>query len=115
MVKNTTIPQIIVQSNGNWKLVLNTANIGTLNANYYFLITGVSSHVTSYITQQTQILPNQQYVLASGSATVSTPITGSYATDYINIKYLMKNTSGTCISEGTYNNYLNYTIQNGDV
>lgn len=114
IVENITTPQIVVQSNGTWKLVLNTANIGTLPANYYFLITGVSSHVTNYITSQTQIQPNQQYTLASGTATVSTPVTGSYTNDYINIKYFLKNTSGTYIPEGTYNNYLNYTIQSGD-
>lgn len=112
-IENLTTPQIVVQSNGPWKLVLNTSGIGTLPANYYFLITGVSSHVTNYITTQTQLQPNQQYVLASGSATVSTPVTGTYTTDYINIKYLLKNTSGTYIPEGTYNNYLNYTIQSG--
>lgn len=113
-VENTTTPQIVVQSNGTWKLVLSTANIGTLPANYYFLITGVSSHVSNYINTQTQLQPNQQYTLASGTATVSTPVTGSYTNDYVNIKYFLKNTSGTYIPEGTYNNYLNYTIQSGD-
>lgn len=114
-VENTTTPQIVVQSNGNWKLVLNTANLGTLPADCYFLITGVSPHVTSYITEQTKLQPNQQYVLASGSATVSTPVTGNYTTDYINLKYFLKNASGTYIPEGTYSNYLNYAIQNGDI
>lgn len=113
-VDNTTTPQIVVQSNGSWKLILSTANIGTLPTNYYFLITGASSHVTNYITEQTQLQPNQQYTLASGTATISTPVTGSYTNDYVNIKYFLKNTSGTYIPEGTYNNYLNYTIQSGD-
>lgn len=113
-INNTTNPQILVQSNGKWKLILNTTGIGTLPANYYFLITGVSSHVTSYITEQTKIEANKQYVLASGPATITAPVTGSYTTDYVNIKYSLKNTSGTYIPEGTYNNYLNYTIQNGD-
>lgn len=114
-VENTTTSQVVVKSNGNWKLILNTSSLGTLPANYYFLITSVSSHVKSYITAETQLQPNQQYVLASGEATVSTPITGVTTTDYINIKYFLKNTSGTYIPEGTYNNYLNYTIQNGDI
>lgn len=113
-IENTTTPQIVVKSNGNWKLILNTSNLGTLPANYYFLITGVSSHVTNYITAQTQLQPNQQYTLASGTATITTPVTGSYTTDYVNIKYFLKNTSGTYIPEGSYNNFLNYTIQSGD-
>ncbi len=113
-VENTTTPQIIVQSNGNWKLVLTTSNLGTLPANYYFLITSVSTHVTNYLTEQTKLEANRQYVLASGTATFTTPVTGTYTTDYINIKYFLKNTSGTYIPEGIYNNYLNYTIQNGE-
>lgn len=114
-VENTTTSRIAVQSNGNWKVILSTTNLGTLPANYYFLITGVSSHVTNYINTQTQLLPNQQYTLASGTATISTPVTGSYTEDYINIKYFLKDTSGTYIPEGTYNNSLNYTIQSGDI
>lgn len=113
-IDNMTTPQIVVQSNGKWKLILNTTGIGALPANYYFLITGVSSHVTSHITEQTKIEANKQYVLASGTATITAPVTGTYTTDYINIKYSLKNTSGTYIPEGTYENYLNYTIQNGD-
>lgn len=115
-VENTTTPQIVVQSNDKWKLVLDTTGIGTLNANYYFLITGVSSHVTSHITEQTKIEANQKYTLATGKATVTDPSMGTYAytTDYVNIKYFLKNTTGTYIPEGTYNNYLNYTIQSGD-
>lgn len=113
-IDNITTPQIRLQSNGKWKLILNTTGIGTLPANYYFLITGVSSNVKNYITAQTKIEANQQYVLASGDATITAPITGTYTTDYVNIKYSLKNTSGTYIPEGTYSNKLSYTIQNGD-
>lgn len=114
VVDNTVTPQIVVKSNGKWKLVMSTSGMGTLPANYYFVITGVSSNVTSYINTETQILPNQQYTLASGSATVTAPVTGTYKTDYINLKFRLKNTSGTYIPEGTYNNYVTYTIQTGD-
>lgn len=111
---NVTTPQIVVKSNGKWKLIMNTSGIGTLPANYYFLITGASSNVTNYINTETQLLPNQQYVLASGNPTVTTPVTGTYTTDYINLKFLLKNISGTYINEGTYNNYATYSIQQGD-
>ena len=79
---------------------MSTANIGTLPTNYYFFSTGASSHVTNYITEQTQLQPNQQYTLASGTATISTPVTGSYTNDYVNIKYFLKNTSGIKIQSG---------------
>ncbi len=114
IVDNSVTPQIIIKSNGKWKLIMNTSGLGTLPANYYFLITGVSSNVTNYINSETQIQPNQQYVLASGNATVTAPVTGNYTTDYINLKFRLKNTSGSYISEGTYNNNLTYTIQAGD-
>lgn len=92
---------------------MNTSGLGTLPANYYFFITGVSPNVTNYINTETQILPNQQYVLASGNPTVTTPVTGTYTTDYINLKYRLKNTSGTYINEGSYNNNITYSIQQG--
>ncbi|MFR1671317.1 MAG: hypothetical protein ACLSWI_00035 [Candidatus Gastranaerophilaceae bacterium] len=114
VVDNVTTPQIIVKSNGKWKLVMNTSSIGTLPANYYFLITGVSSNVTNYINTETQIQANQQYVLASGNPTVTAPVTGTYTTDYINLKYRLKNVSGTYIGEGSYNNNVTYSIQQGD-
>lgn len=114
VIDNTVTPQIIVKSNGKWKLIMNTSGLGTLPANYYFLITGVSSNVTNYINTETQIQPNQQYVLASGNATVTAPVTGNYTTDYINLKFRLKNTSGTYIPEGTYNNSFTYSIQAGD-
>lgn len=114
IVDNTVTPQIVVKSNGKWKLIMNTASIGTLPANYYFLITGVSSNVTNYINTETKIEPNQQYVLASGNPTVTAPVTGNYTTDYINLKFRLKNTTGTYIPEGKYNNNCSYTIQAGD-
>lgn len=114
VVDNTTTPQIVIKSNGKWKLIMDTSGIGTLPSNYYFLITGVSPNVKNYINTETQILPNKQYVLASGNATLTVPVTGAYITDYINLKYRLKNVSGTYIEEGTYNNNVTYTIQQGD-
>lgn len=114
VVDNVTTPQIVVKSNSKWKLIMNTSGIGTLPANYYFFITGVSPNVTNYINTETQILPNQQYILASGNPTVTTPVTGTYTTDYINLKFRLKNKSGTYINEGTSNNYVTYSIQQGD-
>lgn len=114
VVDNVTTPQIVVKSNGKWKLIMKTSAVGTLPANYYFLITGASSNVTNYINTETQILPNQQYVLASGNPTVTVPVTGTYTTDYINLKFRLKNVSGKYIEEGTYTNNVTYTIQQGD-
>ncbi len=114
VVDNTTTPQVVVKSNDKWKLILDTTGLGTTVANYFFTITGVSSNVTNYINTQTQIQPNQQYVLATGNPTVSAPLTGNYVTDYINLKYTLKNTAGTYIPEGIYNNYGTYKIQQGN-
>lgn len=113
-IENTTTPQIVLRSNGKWKLVLKTSNLGNLIGDYYFLITAVSPNVTNYINTQTQILPNTQYVLAEGPPTVTTPVTGTYTTDYINIKYLLKNPTNRYLQEGTFNNSVTYTIQNGE-
>lgn len=110
-VANTVSPQVKLQTNNPWKLILDTTGMGTLKGNYYFTITSATSNVTSYITAQTQILPNTQYTLASGNATVTTPITGSYANDYITIQYLYKNASGSYIPEGTYSNNVTYSLQ----
>lgn len=114
IVDNATTSQINIKSNGKWKLIMNTSGLGTLPANYYFLITGASSNVTNYISSETQILPNQQYELARGNATVTTPVSGTYTTDFINLKYRLKNNTGTYMNEGSYNNYATFTIQQGD-
>lgn len=114
VIDNTITPQIIIKSNDKWKLIMDTTGLGTLQGNYYFTITEVSPNVTNYINTQTQLQSNQQYVLASGNATVSKPIYGSYVTDFIKLKYTLKNTSGTYITEGIYNNYATYKIQQGN-
>lgn len=112
-IANTTSPQILVKSNDKWKLILDTSNLGNLTGKYYFQITGVSKNVTDYETSQIEILPNRQYIIAKGKPTVTEPITGNYSTDYINIKYYLKNTSEKYLKEGQFKNYINYIIQSG--
>lgn len=99
-ISNTTSPQILVKSNDKWKLILDTSNLGNLVGKYYFQITGVSKNVTDYETSQIEILPNRQYIIAKGNPTVTEPVTGNYSTDYINIKYYLKNTSEKYLKEG---------------
>ena len=112
-ISNTTSPQILIKSNDNWKLILDTSNLGDLIGKYYFQITGVSKNVTEYETSQLEILPNKQYVLAKGNPTVTELITGNYSTDYVNIKYSLKNTYDKYLTEGQFKNYVNYIIQSG--
>lgn len=112
-IANVTSPQILVKSNDKWKLILDTSNLGNLTGKYYFQITGVSKNVTDYETSQIEILPNHQYILAKGNPTVTEPVTGNYSTDYINIKYYLKNTSEKYLKEGQFKNYINYIIQSG--
>lgn len=112
-ISNTTSPQILVKSNDKWKLILDTSNLGNLVGKYYFQITGVSKNVTDYETSQIEILPNRQYIIAKGNPTATEPVTGNYSTDYINIKYYLKNTSEKYLKEGQFKNYINYIIQSG--
>lgn len=110
-ISNTTSPQILIKSNDKWKLILDTSNLGNLIGKYYFQITGVSSNVTDYETSQVELLPNKQYVLAKGNPTTKELITGGYSTDFVNIKYSLKNSSNKFLKEGKFNNYVNYIIQ----
>lgn len=110
-VDNVTPTTLYIHSNKSWKVILDTSTIGTLKADYYFQITSVSSKVTNYISAQTQLLPNQQYEIASGTATFTDPIAGSPSNEYIVIKYTLKNSSGKYISEGVYNNNVTFTLQ----
>lgn len=112
-ISNVTSPQILIKSNDNWKLILDTSKLGNLIGKYYFQITGVSKNVTDYETSQIELLPNKQYVLAKGTPTVTELITGNYSTDYINLKFSLKNASQTYLKEGQFNNYVNYIIQSG--
>lgn len=112
-ISNVTSPQILIKSNDNWKLIMDTSNLGNLVGKYYFQITGVSKNVTKYETSQVEILPNRKYVLAEGTPTATELINGSYTTDFINIKYTLKNTSDKYLKEGQFKNYVNYIIQNG--
>lgn len=113
-IPNVTSPQILIKSNDNWKLILDTSNLGQLIGQYYFQITGVSKNVTEYETSQIEIRPNQKYVLAKGKPTATELINGSYTTDFVTIKYTLKNTSEKYLKEGQFKNYVNYIIQSGD-
>lgn len=113
-ITNTVSPQVNLQSNAPWQLIMDTTGIGTLQGNYYFQIINTSSHVTSHLVALTQILPNTQYTLAQGNATVSAPITGSYTNDYITIRYQMQGPSDSYLPEGTYNNIFKYSLQQRD-
>ncbi|MFQ8626423.1 MAG: hypothetical protein ACLSA2_08170 [Candidatus Gastranaerophilaceae bacterium] len=110
-IANTTSPQINIKSNKKWKLLMDTSNLGTLIGNYYFQVLSATSHVNEYSTTPVKIEPNQQYTLAKGTGTYTAPITGSYTTDYILLKYYLVNNSGTFLKEGTYNNYVKYILQ----
>ena len=112
-VSNATSPQILIKSNDKWKLILDTSNLGNLIGKYYFQITGVSKNVTEYESSQIEITPNKQYIIAKGNPTVTELITGNYSTDYVNIKYTLKNTSDKYLIEGQFKNYVNYIIQSG--
>lgn len=112
-ISNITTPQIIIKSNDKWKLILDTSNLGNLIGKYYFQITGVSQNVTEYETSQVELLPNRQYVLAKGNPTVTDLINGTYSTDFINIRYSLKNNSNQFLKEGQFRNCVNYIIQSG--
>ena len=112
-ISNLTSPQIFIKSNDKWKLILDTSNLGNMIGKYYFQVTGVSKNVTEYESSQIEILPNKQYVIAKGNPTVTELITGTYSTDYVNIKYSLKNTSERYLKEGLFKNYVNYIIQCG--
>ena len=113
-ISNITSPQILIKSNDKWKLILDTSKLGDLIGKYYFQIIGASKNVTEYETSQIELLPNKQYILAKGNPTVSELINGNYSTDYINIKYTLKNSTGQYLKEGQFNNYVSYIIQCGE-
>ncbi len=110
-ISNTTSPQINIKSNKKWKLLMDTSNLGTLIGNYYFQVLSATSHVSEYPTDPIKLEANQQYVLAKGTGTYTTPITGSYSQDYILLKYYLVNNSGSFLKEGTFNNYVKYILQ----
>lgn len=110
-IANTVSPQVNLKSNSKWKLILDTTSLGTLYGDYYFQVLNGTSHVTSYTSTPTKIQANQQYTIARGTGTYSAPITGTYTNDYVTLKYYMLNNSGTYIQEGSYNNYVKYSLQ----
>ena len=110
-VSNTTSPQINIKSNKKWKLLMDTSNLGSLIGNYYFQILSATSHVNKYSTTPVKIEANKQYTLAKGVGTYTAPITGSYSTDYILLKYYLMNNSSSFLKEGTFNNYVKYILQ----
>lgn len=110
-IANTTTPQINIKSNKKWKLLMDTSNLGTLAGNYYFQVLSATSNVTDYSTTPVKLDANQQYILAKGNGTYTTPITGGYSQDYILLKYYLVNNSGSFLKEGTYNNYVKYILQ----
>ena len=110
-VSNTVSPQINIKSNKKWKLVMDTSNLGALIGNYYFQILSATSHVNDYSTSPVKLEANQQYTLAKGVGTYTTPITGSYSQDYILLKYYLINNSGAFLQEGNYKNYVKYILQ----
>ena len=110
-IANSTSPQINIKSNTKWKLIMDTSNLGTLIGNYYFQVLSATSHVSEYSTTPVKLEANKQYTLAKGTGTYTTPITGSYSTDYILLKYYILNNSGSYLKEGTYNNYVKYILQ----
>lgn len=110
-VPNATSPQINIKSNKKWKLLMDTSSLGTLIGNYYFQILSATSNVSEYSTTPVKLEANQQYTLAKGVGTYTTPITGGYSQDYILLKYYLVNNSGSFLKEGTYNNYIRYILQ----
>lgn len=110
-IANSTSPQINIKSNTKWKLIMDTSNLGTLIGNYYFQVLSATSHVSEYSTTPVKLEANKQYTLAKGTGTYTTPITGTYSTDYILLKYYILNNSGSYLKEGTYNNYVKYILQ----
>lgn len=110
-VSNTTSPQINIKSNKKWKLSMDTSNLGTLIGDYYFQVLSATSHVTEYSTNPVKLEAKQKYTLAKGVGTYSAPITGSYSSDYILLKYYLVNNSGSFLKEGTYNNNIRYILE----
>lgn len=107
---NLTSPQISLQSNSDWDLILDTTNIGDLNGNYYFQVLNATSNVTSCVSTPTQI-SSTQYQIASGNPTVTDPVNGTWANDYITIQFSMQNPFGNYTPQGNYLNNVTYTIQ----
>lgn len=110
-VDNVTSPTLYINSNKAWKLILDTSSLGDLSADYYFQITTVSPRVTAYIKEQTQLLPNKQYEIASGISTFTDPISGGASNEYLTIKYTLKNNTNNYLKKGVVNNNVKFSLQ----
>lgn len=105
---NEISTRINITSNSKWKLYLDTNSLGSLNADYYYQISNVSSGVNYYDSTLQKIFPNQNYLIASGGMPANP---ASYTPENIRINYYLRNPSGNFLKEGTYNNTLIFQLQ----
>lgn len=110
-VINTVTPRVNLFSNKSWTAILDTNGIGTLRGKYYYQIINATSGVNPVTSAKTQILPNMQYTLATGSATVTQPVGGVSTNQYMDIRYSAENNTGQFMPEGIFTNYIKYIMQ----
>lgn len=110
-VVNAITPRVSLFSNTAWTAILDTTGIGTLKGNYYYQVVNATSGVNLASSAKTQILPNTQYTLATGNATVTQPVGGVSTNQYMDIQYSAQNASAQFMPEGVFTNYVKYVMQ----
>ncbi len=111
-IKNQNDVRLNITSNTNWKLWLSTSALDDENCEYYFRLKNVSDNVLSYEQNNTKLLPNQRYLLASGKPTLEGIDAGNKIPAYITLEYSFKNTdSDNYIKEGVRQNLFTYILE----
>lgn len=109
-IQNTNDTIVNVEANCDYKIYLDTSNIGDLQNSYYYEIVSYSGDYMSVYSEKTLLLSNKEYLLAEGQNTrgIDSTISGGC---YFQIRFYYKNDTEDYLSEGTYINNLRYRIE----
>ena len=108
---NSISPQLVIKSNTNWKLYLDTTNFYPRKNDYFVEIINTSNNIKDFIKEPIKLNENKKIMIAQGNSTFSEPIYGNYINDYLILRYFIKNNSSEIVESGIHNNQVKFILE----
>lgn len=102
-ISSENSPQVFVNSNADWVLVLRNDFSGEQPGDYYVRTVGSSANVRERLQERTRIEEGKEIVIAKGKAPANN--------EYVSVEYSVEGRNGEILKPGNYANNMRYILR----
>ena len=96
-------PQVFVNSNTDWVLLIRNDNTDEQPGNYYVRTVGASQNVRERLQERVRLDEGKEIIIAKGKAPANN--------EYVSVEYSVEGRDGQILKPGEYNNRMRYILR----